>query len=504
MRKQILAFCQHYKKEVQALDLPEKYPDVGVVFFPGRCGLAPASWPEFKEALTANLDYEDLQVVSGHCIADIPPANKKIFQHYNHEIHHCLQMVVNPGLLNFYAGRGYYPVTPGWLENWQEIVSQWGFAPGTARLFFKDTARAVLLLDTGVYSTAEANLAEFAEFAGLPHESIQVGLDYLELLVQNTIFKQRLKRQSSRDDHQLKTKSQKDLSDFLMALDLLNSLVSVQREDEVIDRIKDIFFMLFGPREVIFSCNDPSVPENGNPAPEPARQEPVDGFTLPVYGSTGLVGSLAVKKLRLPEHLERYKSLASNIAGICGLAIENARRYQQVKELSDTDGLTKIANRRKLDEHIKNEWRRMQRVSKPLSLVMIDIDFFKNYNDLYGHVAGDECLKKVAQVLNDHCRRPGDLAGRYGGEEFTLVLPEIDEKEVFLICEKIRQAIADLRIEHAGTTTGKHLTASFGIAGAIPGRLSEPEKLLAAADAALFKAKHAGRNQVKKEDRFLT
>lgn len=169
---------------------------------------------------------------------------------------------------------------------------------------------------------------------------------------------------------------------------------------------------------------------------------------------------------------------------------------QILSRLSSLDGLSGIANRRYFDEHLSREWSRAARNNTPLSLIMCDIDYFKVYNDTYGHQAGDECLKKVAQALTDTITRPGDLVARYGGEEFAVILPDTDIVGVASISEALRSNVAKLRIDHTNSKIEKHVTISLGASSAAPNPGSAPEVLISQADKALYQAKQEGRNRV--------
>ena len=174
---------------------------------------------------------------------------------------------------------------------------------------------------------------------------------------------------------------------------------------------------------------------------------------------------------------------------------------ENLKELSTTDGLTEISNRRFFDEYSEKEWKRAQRDKKPFAVIMIDLDCFKSYNDTYGHQRGDACLKKVAGVIKGAMKRPADLAARYGGEEFVLVLPETDKDGACKLAEQLRQEVINLKEEHQNNTSGKWVTISLGAATEI----AEPGKsfsdLLAKADKALYEAKGSGRNRTSFFDR---
>lgn len=168
---------------------------------------------------------------------------------------------------------------------------------------------------------------------------------------------------------------------------------------------------------------------------------------------------------------------------------------QELKRFASLDGLTGIANRRHFDEVLEREWRRAVRQGSELSVLMCDVDFFKQYNDTYGHLLGDEALRAVANTLTATMDRGGDLIARYGGEEFSIVLPDTSPGGALFVAERMKQAVEQLGLPHDNSPFG-HLTASFGIASATPMPEGAPLALLNAADQALYKAKNEGRNRV--------
>ena len=173
---------------------------------------------------------------------------------------------------------------------------------------------------------------------------------------------------------------------------------------------------------------------------------------------------------------------------------------QRLSSLALTDGLTGLANRRAFDDGLELEWRRTQRARTPMSLLLLDLDNFKAFNDNFGHQAGDDCLRAVATVVKAAIRRPGDVAARYGGEELAIILPNTDLAGATAMAEKIRAAVGGLNLPHPGNPEGgHHVTASLGAATALScagGTLTMPSALLMAADTALYKAKSGGRDRV--------
>lgn len=175
---------------------------------------------------------------------------------------------------------------------------------------------------------------------------------------------------------------------------------------------------------------------------------------------------------------------------------ELQRANQELQRLAISDGLTQIANRRRFDQYLEQEWQRLSREQIPLSLLLCDVDFFKAYNDTYGHQAGDHCLQQIAQALSLAATRPADLVARYGGEEMAVVLPHTPISGALQVADDIRQRIRALEIVHAKSDINHYITLSIGIAGGIPSPQGSPEALIAAADQALYQAKAGGRDTV--------
>jgi diguanylate cyclase (GGDEF)-like protein len=175
--------------------------------------------------------------------------------------------------------------------------------------------------------------------------------------------------------------------------------------------------------------------------------------------------------------------------------LELKRQRDLLGRLSLQDGLTGLANRRAFDAEYLREWRRAVRNCAPLSLIMIDIDHFKAYNDTYGHLAGDECLKLVARALAGSLERGADFIARYGGEEFVCILPDTDAKGAPVIAGELRRAVESLHIPYHASPVAPWVTVSLGVASAIPTAALSEDMLIALADRMLYRAKTAGRNR---------
>jgi diguanylate cyclase (GGDEF)-like protein len=179
-----------------------------------------------------------------------------------------------------------------------------------------------------------------------------------------------------------------------------------------------------------------------------------------------------------------------------------AKANEELHRLATLDGLTQVANRRCFDEYLLHEWKRSQREQQPLSLLLCDVDYFKRYNDYYGHQQGDECLKQVAHVLSNVAKRSVDLVARYGGEEFVIVLPNTDLEGASVVAETVRQSVQHLQIPHAQSDISPVISLSVGVACRIPTDAWSPQDLIARADRALYAAKQNGRNCVVTDSQF--
>ncbi|MES0371290.1 MAG: diguanylate cyclase [Mariprofundaceae bacterium] len=175
--------------------------------------------------------------------------------------------------------------------------------------------------------------------------------------------------------------------------------------------------------------------------------------------------------------------------------MELERINKTLEKLSFQDALTCVANRRLFDQVLDREWSHALREKKPISLIMIDIDYFKQYNDHYGHQQGDSCLKKVAQMLSIESKRAVDMVARYGGEEFVLLLPETDEEQAFRLAEKCRSNVFELQLPHEKSTAGSVVTISLGVSTVIPDVDKQARSLIEVADKAMYQAKENGRNR---------
>lgn len=219
-----------------------------------------------------------------------------------------------------------------------------------------------------------------------------------------------------------------------------------------------------------------------------------------VINSTAfIIISWSISWMRYKKQIDDFlnnKTIQEKSAELKRLNKELEEANQKLEKLSQTDSLTSISNRLVFDRSIKSEWDRCKRHRIPLSLIMIDIDFFKAYNDNYGHQAGDNCLKKVAGVLSSCARRSSDIVARYGGEEFVVILPHLDKEKALEFAEKMRSEVEHMDIPHMYSPVSQHVTISVGVHTGIPSEVSSADEYVRIADEALYKAKKLRNNVV--------
>jgi diguanylate cyclase (GGDEF)-like protein len=237
-------------------------------------------------------------------------------------------------------------------------------------------------------------------------------------------------------------------------------------------------------------------------------------FLAPLFVQNQVIGTIVFsdRKEAFTLSNKQINTIQQYVSQIA-TAINNARMTEEsikakkyveaanknLEKLANLDGLTQIANRRFLNEYLDKEWQRLAREQDFLSIILSDIDHFKNYNDTYGHIAGDECLIKVVQGISNCLKRPADLLARYGGEEFVIVLSHTDLDGAISVAETIQTEIANLKIPHAQSTASQYVSLSIGVSCTIPDQERSPQELINTADLLLYQAKESGRNQVKSD-----
>jgi diguanylate cyclase (GGDEF)-like protein len=226
-----------------------------------------------------------------------------------------------------------------------------------------------------------------------------------------------------------------------------------------------------------------------------ARSEPEDIASGIEAGGDDYL-TKPVSEIVLTAKMTAMQRIAGMRHKLLSVSLELEKANARLRTLADVDGLTGLSNRRHLDKHLSTAMEKCKLEQRPISVALLDVDHFKNYNDYYGHPAGDSCLKKIAKAIKRNVTRPQDLAGRFGGEEFCIVLPDTRLDDARKVVENIRESVSKLAIPHLRNGDKKQVTFSAGVSE-IEGGEGTPEMILANADKALYLAKDAGRDQIK-------
>ncbi|MBP0007714.1 MULTISPECIES: diguanylate cyclase domain-containing protein [unclassified Roseofilum] len=253
----------------------------------------------------------------------------------------------------------------------------------------------------------------------------------------------------------------------------------------------------------------------------PQEFEIVSMMCCPLMTQTGKLGIIQISSDRTLDYTAQDLKLFTALASQAAASIQNALFYEQLRDYSYTlerkvaertaelervnqelnqlanlDGLTQVANRRCLQETFDREWYRLAREKSPLSIIICDVDYFKRYNDTYGHQMGDECLQKIAEAIKQALKRPADLVARYGGEEFVVILPNTQASGAWIVAQEIQEHVRHLSLDHQASLVSPFITMSMGLSSTIPTHETSGEELFEIADQALYEAKKQGRDRM--------
>ena len=520
--------CEYLKNEVKSVLDFEEITDIEIITYPPQCCSPKNDLASILKLSEQSNDYDKIFLLSCSSLQKKCSTIKEFQNFHIQQFDRCYYLLGDNKMIDDFITKGSYIITSGWLNSWKNIISHWKFDRKTAQAFFRESCSNILLLDSGIDPNTRVNIKEFADYVDRPYKVIRIGLDYLKCFIVNVILRWRLQNEKNLTKKIL-DESKKQKSDNFMIFDLLAKQSESVYERDAIRKLFDLFAMLFAPRSIYylsFGSNYSTKLWSPFSIKEQNRKEIKSrlklykkknkdfnlesGFVLQVKYKNELLGILEIDQLTFPEYRDSYMSLANSIINVCSLSIENARRYEKIdkiqKDLTKTnkklnylntiDGLTKVANRRKYDEFINFEFNRSVRERNPISLIVCDIDYFKAYNDFYGHRLGDECLFTIATALNKFTRRSTDLFARYGGEEFALVMPNTDNPGAKIIAEQLRKNVEALKMEHSHSKVSKYITISVGVISLLPTIANTPNELFDLADKALYKAKNQGRNRV--------
>lgn len=330
--------CDGFRRELAAAVAAEAWDDVEVVGFPTRCGNPPIGWEELSP-LTGNA-CSHILMLGMSCLQALgePPSGWPPLRF--EPVDQCFHLVAGPALVAEAIERGAYLTTPAWLQHWPDHLAEMGFNPANAGEFFRDVAREVLLLDTGLDPNASANLAEFAAVVDLPAQRIAVGIDHTRLYLNKIVMAWRLE-QAQLECRSAENRHARELGDRMMAIDCLSRLSRIMTEAQAITAIEELFRMLFAPQQLHYLRIQAGQidPQHAVPSElltqmlalktDYAWTDSQQGFLLRIRRNSHALGLVTVEQLAFPEYREQYLNLALAIADVCALSIENARAYQR-------------------------------------------------------------------------------------------------------------------------------------------------------------------------------
>ncbi|MEO5341543.1 MAG: ATP-binding protein [Magnetococcus sp. MYC-9] len=334
--------CQTFHPEMEAAVRAEGWHEVIALSYPTRCGRPPVTWTEMEPLLPAGCT--GVAVMGRACLQDLgqPPAHWP--QTFVFPQTECFQMVTSLSLVSDAMARGAYLITPEWLETWPGRLAEMGFSGDDSQAFFKEFARELVLLDTGIRPNARARLAELADALHLPVSCLPVGLDHVRLMLGRIVAEWRLVEER-RERRSKESRQARQLANLTSSMDFLSRLALLREEEEVIAVMEEMFRMLFAAELFHYVRMVDGVLRPG-PAFPPALLEPVmaltgawswtpsqQGFLLRIGTDDRMVGVLAVDRLAFPQFRNQYLDLALNLSDICGLVIQNSRTVQQMRQV---------------------------------------------------------------------------------------------------------------------------------------------------------------------------
>ena len=510
-QKLFIHACPHLLPEITAVLATDEYPDVELVLFSPPCG-HPQKAENFRERVftACELNNNDQIFILGSCCPrDVSrnsemPARCRLLAEEQ-----CFYHFADAEFIGHLMDEGAYILTPGWLASWRAQLDQWGFDRETAKDFFNEGMKRLVLLDTGVSSDSARQLEDFASYVSLPFKSIRIGLGHFRLVIDRVVTRWRLDRADAAIRRYAEEMTRRK-ADEAMTLDIIAGMTRLSTETEAIERIMELFDMLFAPRDIVYASvvqgRVTTCRSRSGEAPEPelcqswldsawgtdTDSEDPESLRLRIIFRGEIVGLIHIANIQETDHSGEYRQIALPISDVCGLAVSNARMYQDLHRIATTDPLTDINNRRQFFELAEREFSRSLRYGSALSALMIDIDHFKKINDTYGHQAGDLVIVTVARTFSSILRN-SDICGRYGGEEFAVLMPETGIDTAMIVADRIRSAVESQVIRFQDTDI--RVTISIG-ASVINADSTNIHTLLSFSDQALYRAKESGRNKV--------
>ncbi|HJO94568.1 MAG TPA: diguanylate cyclase [Victivallales bacterium] len=529
MSNLLFVVCKSIEKEMNEVLKGHFNDKITVISYQSQCMKPKSQWDEITDYI-AKKAFDDV-FLFGCCNLlrfDLLPEALQKAKLYKLN---CHEMLLDNKLINMYVEQGYFILSEGWLNSWKNTVHNvWKFDKTTAEYFFNESCSKLLFLNSGLHLDSSKHIEEFSTFINRQFEVLFIGLDHLKLYIKKLLFE--YKADEIKDKLQYVTSEKNKLkSDYALMIHLLNELPNEKSEKDIIRKIINIFGMVCSSNNIFylsqeinnkpkFYCNKLCSESQKNTIimfladkikSSEILIEKDDSFIFLLRHNSILLGALYVYKIKFIRYKNDYISFIKTVISICALAIANSRKYDKLQliqkklcnvnkklhQLTIIDPLTNIPNRRKFHEYLSRELNLSFRNKLPISVIMADIDYFKKYNDTYGHYCGDKCLQTIAEAIKNSLKRVSDLVGRFGGEEFIIILPNTDSSGALTVASEIQDNVRKLKIEHVSSKISKFVTLSFGVVSITPNKIFSIKDIINYADEALYEAKSEGRNKVK-------
>lgn len=470
MAKMNLFVCENYYPEFCSVCEKKGFTDVAVIPFFSMCA------DKRKKAETARLltentgsGLESVVICSRNCdiLTLIPPGD-------NLEIHlanYCFTHLASEPFISYVLAKGGYIIGLGWLKNWRVRIAEAGFDRETAINFYHDFCRELVFFDAGIDADVEHDLIECSQYLDLPYIVIPVGLDCMGLMIENVIS-QRKTHTKNFINNRTVAEIETQCAEYAAILDLMGRIAAYGNKRDAIEKVKEIFIMVFGAQKFKYWNNDyekDSLPADIRALLLDKEKDTLfskeeNRFCIKIKWYEKLFGVVDVSGFMFPEYIEKYLNFAIEIAKICGLVFSNNEQYEKIlnaeqeqRYSSTHDVMTGLYNRTYINEILDKQTR-----ADSCAVFMFDIDRLKFVNDNYGHAEGDKLITDVAAILKQ-CFRETDIVARIGGDEFVAILPETNSEDAEIIKNRIKQQIEI----HNRSRQGTHLMISFSIGYAV-------------------------------------
>jgi diguanylate cyclase (GGDEF)-like protein len=470
MNKLNIYICENFSAEFNKIIEKQGLNDVKINSYPCMCE-SKAKKNDAKALLENSMQNGDkgLVICSKHC--DVIPM---VLDNTSFEVrstNYCFNHLASEQFINYILQRGGYIIGLGWLNNWREHIKTAGFDQETAIKFYKEFCKELVFFDAGIDEDSEKNLKELSEFLQLPYVAIPFEIDSLNLLLKSIVYGWRLNNHKEKCEKSI-LDIQSQCAEYSAILDLIGKIASYTNKRDTIEKIKEIFIMIFGaqhfkywnydyekdslPRDIaqLFSEKEKSFLLN--------KDE--NRFCIKIQHMDKIYGAIDVSEFLFSKYIEKYLNFAIEIVKICGLVLSNIEQYEklinsekELQYLSFHDSLTGLYNRTYLNEMLS-----ISKDTKFLAVFMFDIDKLKYVNDNFGHSEGDKLILSAAEIMKK-CFRESDIVARIGGDEFLAILPDCDIEMAEIFRKRIYQAITI----HNNNLLEKHLTLSISIGFAV-------------------------------------